>query len=66
VSDAFAPTAGPGSHPGRDDRQQDFFTGARLPQFQIEIIGMVALMVFTVLGHSWCSAGNRKRPNARA
>ena len=30
-------TLAPGSHPGRDDRQQ-IFTGARLPQFQIEII----------------------------
>jgi hypothetical protein len=40
-----------------------FYAGAKLPEFKVELIGLVAVMVFAI---RWCSVGNSKRPSARA
>jgi len=51
VSHAFAPVlAAQGALLAGNFANQIFYAGAKLPEFKVELVGMVAVMVFAVLG----------------
>ena len=41
-----------------------FYAGAKLPEFKVELIGLVAMMVFAILGPMLVFARSSKRPSA--